>query len=40
MPVFEFDPKHRIGEVFRDLALHFNDIFLGHRVTGPESPPP
>lgn len=30
MPIFEFHPKHRVGQSFCHSALYFNDIFFGH----------
>ena len=30
VPVFQFDLEGRIGEVFNNLALHFDEIFFRH----------
>ena len=40
MSVFQFDPEGRIREVFQNLPLHFNQIFLGHRYLAPGKPAP
>lgn len=30
MPVFQLNPECCIGEVFKNLALHFDDVFFRH----------
>ena len=40
MTIFQLDLEGRIGEVFENLTLHFDVIFLRHKLTSarPENP--
>ena len=40
MAVLEFHPEGRVGQILLNLALHLDDVFLGHAPYLPGNPAP